>query len=88
MRLYVIRFANVVTLTRAFERLMDSERVASCMIEPQERRLRFLAPVDHADAMLHHFYSEGGLVWCSRHEEISPGEVDRRPRRLDTPAPA
>ena len=88
MRLYVLRFANAATLTRAFERLMDSERVASCMIEPQERRVRFLAPVDHAEAMLHHFYSEGGLTWCSRHEEIGPEQSRPGPRPLGTPARA
>ncbi len=74
MRVYVLRFATLSSLHGAFQVLAESERVATCTIEPELSRVRFLAPVRYADALVQRIYLEGGLAWCSRHDvEEHPG---------------
>ncbi len=68
MRVYVLHFASPGQMTRAFDRIIASDRVASCMVEANEVRLRFLAPQPVADALVQRVYLEGGLTWCSRHD--------------------
>ena len=68
MRIYVLQFDSASLLTRAFDRIIASERVASCMVESERRRLRFLAPQRVADALVERVYLEGGLTWCTRHD--------------------
>jgi hypothetical protein len=71
MRVYVLHLDGVGALTRAFDRVMDCEAVASCAIEPEALRLRFLAPARSAEALVHGIYLEGGLVWCSGHDVLA-----------------
>lgn len=73
MRVYVLHFATPAELSRAFDRLMQCDEVASCMLELEIVRLRFLAPPKLADALVERIYEDGGLVWCSRHDIALPG---------------
>jgi hypothetical protein len=68
MRVYVIHLRGAAALTRAFERVMESRHVASCLIEPERGRIRFLAPPKAADAIVEQIYHEGDLTWCSQHD--------------------
>jgi hypothetical protein len=68
MRVYVLELRGAPALTRAFDRVMESRHVASCLIEPESGRIRFLAPARAADALVEQIYLEGGLSWCSRHD--------------------
>ncbi len=73
MRVYVLHIDSPGLLTRAFDRILASSRVASCMVEPEQMRVRFLAPSDCADRLVERIYAEGGLRWCSRHD-VAAGE--------------
>ena len=67
-RIYDLRLATTTTLTSAVARILDSEEVASCAVEPDLRRVRFIARRRPADALVRGIYAEGGLLWCSRHD--------------------
>jgi len=67
-RIYDLRLASPGCLTRAAARVLDSEEVASCSVESELRRVRFVARPKAADALVHDIYAEGGLTWCSRHD--------------------
>jgi len=64
---YVLRFAEMAPLTRAFDRIADCPDVASCSLELPQRQVRMLAPRPVAERMVERLYLEGGLAWCSRH---------------------
>jgi hypothetical protein len=68
MRIYVLRLDGRAELARAFERVQEEPQVASCAIELELDRIRFLAPRKVAERLVERIYREGGLVWCSRHE--------------------
>jgi hypothetical protein len=83
VRIYDLRFASVSELSRAVRRLLDSERVASCTVETDLRRVRFVAPRPQADALVERIYADGGLAWCSRHDgrpAAAPTSRDPVPR--------
>ena len=44
MRVYVLHLKGPAAVSRAFERLMASSRIGSCLVEPEHNRVRFLAP--------------------------------------------
>jgi len=67
-RIYDLRLSDPACLTRAVARILDSEEVASCAVEPDMRRVRFIARRRSADALVHGIYAEGGLTWCTRHD--------------------
>ena len=67
-RIYDLRLATSSRLTSAVARILDSEEVASCAVEPDSRRVRFIARRQPADALVRGIYAEGGLLWCSRHD--------------------
>jgi hypothetical protein len=81
MRVYVLHLDGPSALARAFDHVLESQDTASCMIEPELERIRFLAPADAADALVERIYLEGGLLWCSRHDTIEPAteELDVSP---------
>ena len=81
MRVYVLILRGAPALTRAFDRVMESGDVVSCLIEPITGRIRFLAPPKAADALVQQIYAEGGLNWCSQHDVKLPGDAPaaRRP---------
>jgi len=87
MRVYVLHFESVGPLHRAFDLLIQCDDVASCMVEPERMRLRFLAPPRYGDPLVERLYLRGGLTWCSRHEtrgagaEASPSPVRHAPPR-------
>jgi len=68
MRVYVMHFRSSAAFTRAFDSVMDARDVASCLVEPEHARIRFLAPRKAADALVEFIYGDGGLVWCSQHD--------------------
>lgn len=76
VRVYVLHIEGVPRLRAAFARVMESERVESCMIEPEACRLRFVAPPVRGDVLVEEIYLEGGLLWCSRHGLVSASERD------------
>jgi hypothetical protein len=82
MRVYVLELRGAPALTRAFDRLMESRHVASCLIEPESGRIRFLAPAKAADALVEQIYLEGGLTWCSRHDLQLPGDAPEASRPI------
>jgi len=63
----VLRFADRSSLDRAFARVVECMDVVSCVIEPEESRLRFVARNDVAEPLLELIYADGGLVFCTRH---------------------
>lgn len=67
MWVYVLRVEERALLARAFDHLMDHPEVASCAIEPEVSRLRFIAETRTGDALVERIYLEGGLSWCTRH---------------------
>jgi hypothetical protein len=75
-RIYDLRLASPAYLTRAAARILDSEEVASCSVEPEPLRVRFIARRGAADALVHGIYAEGGLTWCSRHDWQSSAGVE------------
>ena len=75
MRVYILILRGAPALTRAFDRVMDSRHVASCLIEPETGRIRFLAPRKAADALVEQIYQEGGLTWCSQHDVNLTGDA-------------
>ena len=68
LRIYDLRLASSGCLQRAVARILDSEAVASCAVEPEIRRVRFIARQRLADDLVHGIYAQGGLTWCSRHD--------------------
>ena len=84
MRVYILRFHSDVRLQGAFDRVLGSPHVASCMVETADARIRFLAPAAAADALVEEIYLEGGLIWCSRHD-VDAG-LERLSPREDAPA--
>ena len=73
MRVYILRFRSEARLHEAFDRVLGSPEVLSCMVESADSRIRFLAPASEADALVESIYLSGGLVWCSRHDiELAP----------------
>jgi len=72
---YVLRFADVARLTRAFDRVIDAPEVASCALELEQRQVRLLAPPAVAERIVERLYLEGGLAWCSRHAFELSGDV-------------
>ena len=68
MRVYVLQFSNTGALQTAFSLLMQIDRTASCVAEPDLGRIRFAATPDQGEALVEKIYLRGGLSWCSRHE--------------------
>ena len=90
MVVYLLCIDSPTLLNRAFDRVLASSRVASCMIEPELGRLRFLAPSACAERLVERIYAEGGLRWCSRHAVTSGAEELTGPlprlRLVDAPS--
>jgi hypothetical protein len=76
MPVYVLHLKGPAAVSRAFECLMTSSRIGSCLVEREHNRVRFLAPRKLADAIVERIYLEGELVWCSRHG-LAPPEGQR-----------
>ena len=68
MRVYVLHLASPAGMTQAFDLVLSDQDVASCMVESELLRVRFLAPPKHADALAERIYQAGELLWCSRHD--------------------
>ena len=82
MRVYVMHFRSSAAFTSAFDSVMDARDVASCLVEPDLGRIRFLAPRKAADALVERIYVDGGLVWCSQHDLNPPSAEVGSPRRV------
>ena len=86
MRVTVLHLKGPAAVSRAFERLMASSRIGTCLVEPEHNRVRFLAPRKLAEAIVERIYLEGGLVWCSRHDLARPEGLRTDVWPVDPPA--
>ena len=68
MRVYILSFDSRPSLTRAFDAVLSSSDVESCMIEAERERIRFTAPPKAAEKLVERIYLHGGMRWCSRHK--------------------
>ena len=64
---FILRFESDADLARAFDRILDSPDVDSCVVDAEESRLRFFAREAPGQALIERLYQDRGLVWCSRH---------------------
>jgi hypothetical protein len=69
--MYSLRLDRATNLHRAFGVVSDARGVISCTVEPRLGQIRFVAPVSEADALVERIYLDGGLVWCSRHTDVT-----------------
>ena len=83
MRLSLMHFSSKGFLERAFGRVMDADGVASCSVDLERGRLRFLAPPPAALHLVERLYLEGGMTWCTMHDLV-PEEVAATAGRLRT----
>jgi hypothetical protein len=83
-RIYDLRLASSASLSSAVARILDSEEVASCAVEPDLLRVRFIARRRLADVLVRGIYAEGGLAWCSRYD-WRPLRGDHGPEGLRPP---
>lgn len=73
MKVFDLRFTDVSTMQAAFQRAQERAAVDSCTLDPDELRMRFVAPNEEADDLAHRIYMDGGLKWCSGHLVAGPG---------------
>ena len=66
MYIHTLHFRNGTELSWAFERLVACEHVEDCLVEPEELRIRFVAPRDATAPLIEKFYLRGGLTWSTR----------------------
>lgn len=64
---FILRFEDKAALERAFALVSDARSIASCMVEPEELRIRFLTSDKAGAPLLEQVYEHGGLVWCKRY---------------------
>ena len=76
MQIYLLHFDSGPNLTRAFDTILSSSDVESCMVESGSNRIRFLAPRPAAEKIIERIYQDRGLLWCSRHGVTEPAETD------------
>ena len=74
MRVTVLVFSDAVQLARAFDRVLDSPAVASCLVEPEHVRIRFLSAPGAETPLVAMIYADGGLRWCTRHDLAGDAE--------------
>jgi hypothetical protein len=67
MQLFILHFDSNAGLSRAFQLLLESSDVVSCVVESEHGRIRFHAPAPPAEKLLEEIYLHGELRWCSRH---------------------
>jgi hypothetical protein len=75
MRVYVLHLDGSSRLAQALDRVQDSPRVMSCVVEADLSRLRFLASQAVARPIVERIYAEGGLLWCSSHPLEKPDQA-------------
>jgi hypothetical protein len=64
---FIARFEDRAAVERAFEAISNERSIASCMVEPEELRIRLLAPKNAGSALVEQIYERGGLRWCKRY---------------------
>ena len=64
---FILHFENEADLSRAFDRILASPDVESCVVEADQTRVRFFAPAAPAGKLIERIYQDRGLLWCSRH---------------------
>ncbi len=75
MKVFELRFTDTTAMQTAFQRTQDRSVIDSCTLDPEELRMRFVAPDDDADELAHRIYLDGGLRWCSGHE-LAPAKEE------------
>ena len=64
---FILRFEDRAALARAFEILSEEDSIASCAVEPEELRIRFLATPAIGSPLVERVYGSGGLTWSNRY---------------------
>lgn len=64
---FILRFEHRGALERAFRLVADQLRVADCIVEVKELRIRFHATADVGVQLLERIDERGGLTWCERY---------------------
>ena len=64
---FILRFERRSAAERAFGVLSENESVDSCIVDPGELRIRFLARKQDGPPLLEKIYDRGGMVWCERY---------------------
>jgi len=64
---FVLRFETAAAVEQAFGIVSDDRDVASCIVEPADRRIRFVATKQRGAPLVERIADRSRLVWCSRH---------------------
>ena len=71
LRLFILHFEHRAAVERAFAVVADERAIGSCVVEPEELRIRFLATQKTGKPLLERVYEQGGLTWCRRYQRRS-----------------
>jgi len=71
-------FDSQAALAEAFRFVGEQPRVASCSLESEQLRLRYVLPEEDAPELAERIYQTGGLRWCTRHV-LSDTRAPERP---------
>jgi hypothetical protein len=63
---HTLYFTDRFRLSEAFERIIDDERVESCVVETDELRIRFVTTPERASALIERIYLDRGLRFSQR----------------------
>lgn len=64
---FVLRFETPAAVEQAFPIVSDDRDIASCIVEPAELRIRFVATRERGAPLAERVAERCRLVWCSRH---------------------
>lgn len=64
---FILRFEDRAATQCAFGLVSDDRDVASCVVEPEELRIRFVATKEIGVLLVERLYERTRLTWCTRH---------------------
>ena len=76
MFVFILSFEDRAAVQRAFAVIADVQAIDSCVVEPEEFRIRFLATKKIGSPILERIDRGGGLVWCTRYALTQSLEAD------------
>lgn len=66
-QVHTLRFGGSGDLARAFDHILSSPDVDSCVVDAAQDQVRFFARSAPAEKLIERIYQDGGLVWCTSH---------------------